>query len=413
MNLEILLYENRKAKLLNILKIGINPFKKFVSTGEIEEELGLVQSREDLLNIIMNTFDKDENIILPIIGGVGTGKTHLYWSLKKRLHFYNTFYISLENVYRKFYYNMYSEYIEEMGGGEVLRSITNKLCAEWGATERKFGFFHIADIDKVRNSAFEKLKSNFDNKIALNDVINAITSHQLDPYKRVEAERWLLGELMDIRDLSHLNILYDLKRKSYAYTMLKIIIENSELRSVIFIDDFEKIVSLMKGDKKSEEIFDPSWLYGEEHIQSPETRSAQKALDKILDLQKIRGLRIIITLKSIDALEEIKSIIREKNSQLLATMKEPIILSNFLENDIFQFYKENMKTFLKNNNYLEFFEEFPDSYFPLNENILKYIHACSQGNPREIIKFFIKIFNEIIFSNNNFDNILSYYENQC
>ena len=413
MNLEILLYENRKAKLLNILKIGINPFKKFVSTGEIEEELGLVQSREELLNKIMNTFDRDENIILPIIGGVGTGKTHLYWSLKKKLLFYNTFYISLENVYRKFYYNMYSEYIEEMGGGEVLRSITNKLCAEWGATERKFGFFHVADIEKVRKSAFEKLMSNFDDKIALNDVINAITSHQLDPYKKVEAERWLLGELMDIRDLSHLNILYDLKRKSYAYTMLKIIIENSELRSVLFIDDFEKIVSLMRGDIKSEEIFDPSWLYGEEHIQSPETRSAQKALDKILDLQKIRGLRIIITLKSIDALEEIKTIIREKNNQLIATIKDSLILSNFLENDIFQFYKENMKTFLKNNNYLEFFEEFPDSFFPLNEQIIRYIHACSQGNPREIIKFLIKIFNEIIFSDDNLESIISYYENQC
>ena len=169
----------------------------------------------------------------------------------------------------------------------------------------------------------------------------------------------------------------------------------------------------MKGDKKSEEIFDPSWLYGEEHIQSPETRSAQKALDKILDLQKIKGLRIIITLKSIDALEEIKTIIREKNNQLLATMKEPIILSNFLENDNFQFYKENMKTFLKNNNYLEFFEEFPDSLFPLNEQIIRYIHACSQGNPREIIKFLIKIFNEIIFSDDNLESIISYYENQC
>ena len=218
---------------------------------------------------------------------------------------------------------------------------------------------------------------------------------------------------MDIRDLSHLNILYDLKRKSYAYTMLKIVIENSELRSVLFIDDFEKIVSLMKGDIKSEEIFDPSWLYGEEHIQSPKTRSAQKTLEKILDLQKIKGLRIIITLKSIDALEEIKSIVREKNSQLITTIKEPTFLSKFLENDTFQFYKENLKTFLKNNNYLEFFEEFPDSYFPLNEKILNYIHTYSQGNPREIIKFFIKIFNEIIFSNDNFDNILSYYENQC
>ena len=44
-----LLYENKKARFLQFLKMGINPFKKFVSTGEIKEEVGLVPSRQKFL----------------------------------------------------------------------------------------------------------------------------------------------------------------------------------------------------------------------------------------------------------------------------------------------------------------------------------------------------------------------------
>ena len=45
----MLLYENKKIKLLNYIKTGLNPFKNFVSTGEIEERLGVVQSRKDII----------------------------------------------------------------------------------------------------------------------------------------------------------------------------------------------------------------------------------------------------------------------------------------------------------------------------------------------------------------------------
>ena len=166
----MLIYENKKAKLLNILRIGINPFKKFVSTGEIKEELGFVSSRKSLMESIINIIKSNENFILPIIGEVGAGKTHLFWNLKKKLLYHNTFYISLEN-YRKFYYHLYSEYIEELGV-EFLRSIANKLCNEWGALERKFGFFHVADINKVRKTAYKKISNEFEDKIALNDIIN-------------------------------------------------------------------------------------------------------------------------------------------------------------------------------------------------------------------------------------------------
>ena len=386
----------------------INPFKKFVATGEIKEELGFVSSRKGLMESIINIIKSNENFILPIIGEVGAGKTHLFWNLKKKLLFHNTFYISLEN-YRKFYYHLYSEYIEELGV-EFLRSIANKLCNEWGALERKFGFFHVADINKVRKTAYRKISNEFEDKIALNDIINAITAHQLDPYKKLEAENWLLGELMDFRDLAHLNLLYDLRRKSYAFNMLKIIIENSKLGSVLFIDDFEKIISLMRPEEGSEEIFDPSYLYGSEES-SLDNIAAQKILEKILNLQKIRSIKIIITLNSIDSLEEIKRNIQEKEKNLLLTFKKPLFLSNLEENDIYKFYMKNMKNFLKTVNYLEFIEENPDSYFPLNQNILKNIYNKANGNPRQIIKLLIKIFNEIIYTDDKLENIIQSYEN--
>lgn len=404
----MLLYENKEAKFINILKIGINPFKKFVSTGEINEDLGLVESREPLLESIINIIENNENFILPIIGPVGVGKTFLYWSLKRNLVYHNMFYISLEN-YRKFYYHLYSEYIEELGV-EFLRSIANELCNNWGALEKKFGFFHVADIEKVRQTGFQKISESFNDKIALNDIINAITAHQLDPYKKLEAEKWLLGELMDYRELSHLNLLYDLRRKSYAFSMLKIIIENSKLGSVLFIDDFEKIISLMKPEEGSEEIFDPSYLYGTESIH-PDNVAAQKILDKIINLQNIKNIKIIITLNSIESLEEIKRIVKEKYNDLTITIENPLFLNKFEENDIYEFYKKNLENFLKIVNYLKFLEENPNIYFPLNEKILRNIYYKSNGNPREIIKLLIKIFNEIIYTDKTLEDIVQIYEN--
>jgi len=408
----MLLFENKQRKLLNILKLTGSPFKKFVSTGEIKEDLGVTQSRQELLYKIIDIMEKNDNIILPIIGKVGTGKTHLYWALKHGFHNYNIVYLSLENVYKRFYYNTYSEFVENMGVGP-LRNITNNLCNKWGATERKFGFFHFADIKKIRDSAYKEWNSYFEDKEALNDAINAITAHCLDPYKKVEAERWLLGDLMDFRDLSRLNLNYDLRKKNNAFTMLKILTENAKINSILFIDDFEKVISIagpIKEAEEEEEVFDPSWLYGAKT--SPDKITAEKTLDKILELYKIKGLRIIITLKSLEFFNEIKSKIKEKNGSLLSIVKEPIFLSNFLIDDIFQFYKKSIEYFFGGINYLDYSIDFPNSsdYYPLNKKTLEYIYNTTKGNPREIIKLLIKIFNEIISSNENIEDILKKYQ---
>lgn len=406
----MLLFENKEQKLINLLKFTGSPFKKFVSTGEIDEDIGLVKSRQDIMHSIINIIEKNENFILPIIGDVGTGKTHFYWALKHELYYYNIIYISLENVLKKFYYYTYSEFIENMDV-EVLRSIAKRLCNEWGALKRKYGFFHLADIEKIRKVAYEEWAPKFENKVAIMDVINAITAHQLDPYKRIEAERWLLGEVLDIRELSRLNLMHDLREKNNSYTMLKVLVENSMVSSVLFIDDFEKIITMMKPiiiEEETEEVFDRSWLYGTR--ESPDKKTAEKILDKIVQLNKIEGLKIIITLKSEEFYKEIMREFEYKNSNLLHVLKEPIILPDFIEEDLSRFYKNNLEFFFGSINYFDYFRDFSNSYFPLNEKVLKYVYNQTKGNPRELIKLLIKIFNEILLSNENLDDIIEKYQ---
>ncbi|MFX1497693.1 MAG: hypothetical protein ACFFBH_09220 [Promethearchaeota archaeon] len=408
----MLLYEDKKGIFLNFLKSGINPFEKFVSTGEIKEDLSLVKSRKELLDSIVNVIEKKKNFILPIIGNVGVGKTHLYWALKNSLYYFNTIHISLEKVYKKFFYHTYSEFIETIEV-EPLRNIINQLCNSWGALERKYGFFHVIDIEKVKKEAYNKINAKFqdDEKSALLDVLTGITTHQLDPYKRIDAERWLLGELMNVRELSRLNLTYDLRKSKLAFIMLKILIENSKLGTVLFIDDFEKIVSYPKslGEEDEDEVFDRSWLYGKK--QSPDDFVSQKVLEKILKLQRIEDLRLIIVLRSVDSLEQVKKKIKKAKTPLTLELLEPFYLQKFTEEDLFEFYLKTMELFLQNFNYLHFYDDFQGSFFPLTENILKRIYNIKNGNPRGISKLLIKIFNEIISSQEELRIILQKFEN--
>jgi len=421
----MLLFENKEQKLINILKFVGSPFKKFVSTGEIKEDIGLVPSRQEFLQNIVNIIESNENFILPIFGGVGQGKTHLFWALKNILYDYNTVYISLETVYKKFYYRTYSEFIESMAvkfGDKMdsedrvapLRNMTKQLCNEWGANQRKFGFFQIADIEKTKEVAFKKWAHKYEDKDALMDIITAITAHQLEPYKKFEAERWLIGELMGVRDLSRLNLKHDLRKRNHAFTMLRVFIENSNKKSLLFLDDVERVIPIQKSFYESteeaeeiEEVFDPRW-FGNKQV--PEKNPAEKTLDKILELHKIRGLRMIITLKSIEYFEELKKKIREKNRKLLIMLRKPLVMSDFKEEDLFEFYKNNLEFFFAKANYHEYSKFFSKSLFPLNESVLKYIYREADGNPREVIKYLIKIFNDIVISNEKLEEILEKYQ---
>jgi hypothetical protein len=292
-----------------------------------------------------------------------------------------------------------------------LKFVVNQICEDWGALERKYGFFHVVDIEKVKQTAFEQLSTTYRDlePETIIDAINGIATHQLDPYKKIEAERWLLGRLMDAKELSTLNLSHDLHKGKNAYILLRLLIENSKQGTILFIDDFEKIIKIMRPeDEASEEVFDPSWLYGSK--MSPNDIASEKIFTKITQLQKIERLRIIITLKSIESLEQIKKKYEDFDSELVPFIKEPLYLNNFSEDDIFEFYINTMNTFYDCIECNEFAQVFENPYFPLNEIILRKILEHTQGNPRAIIKILIKIFNEIIDDEENLESILKKFE---
>jgi hypothetical protein len=70
-----------------------------------------------------------------------------------------------------------------------------------------------------------------------------------------------------------------------------------------------------------------------------------------------------------------------------------------------------MENYIQNFNYSNFYKDYPNSYFPLNKKILSSIFHKAKGNPREITKHLINIFNEIVFSHENLEVVLKKYEN--
>ena len=217
---------------------------------------------------------------------------------------------------------------------------------------------------------------------------------------------------MSYKELSRLNVNRDLKKNRYAFTLLKILIENSKLGSVLYVDDFERLLSLMKitgvEDESEEDIYSSSWLYGDDK-NSPDIIVANKILDKISELRNINGLKIVITLKTPEKFEEIKRIFNEKNSELDSVLIKPLILNNFDEGDLFFFYKENMRVYFEKLDFLEILDENPDTLYPLNEKILKRIYNLAEANPREIIKHLIRIFNAISYIDENLEVIIDEY----
>ena len=192
--------------------------------------------------------------------------------------------------------------------------------------------------------------------------------------------------------------------------MLRLLIENSKSGTILFLDDFGKIISIMSPQsERAEEIFDPSWLYGTEA--TPNDIVADKIFNKIVQLQNIEDLRIIITLKSKESLVDIKKKYSEKNPELLSSIREPFYLLEFKEEDVYELYSSTMSKFYESIDNIEFTKAFQNPYFPLNKRILRNIFERAEGNPRAIIKLLIKIFNEIIYSNDSIDAILKGYEN--
>jgi hypothetical protein len=407
----------QKKKFMTKLFYGLPPFDQFVAKGDLETTEEIFFSRKEVMKRISNQINNTQHsLLIPVVGETGNGKTHFMWGIKNTFNIdaFTTF-IALPRSKDKFYYYVYSDFLEEFAATH-LREFTQNFGDRFGANEHLFGFFRTHNTVKVFMNAYESLKENFRHRTALEQCVSVTISHLMNPEKFQVAERWLLGEMMDFDDLFVLNVNEDLSGKFMAETMLKLLINNYNPGILLLFDDFEK--ASHEYSSLGTSYFDDDFDEDSENNEEEET-----LIEKIAKLLiNTDNFKIVISMGFPDA-EKILSEFKEKlgDKRLMA---DPISLTKISLNDVYQLYLERMKKFCyankANHPVIEFSlndasrdkSEIPDIlFFPLTKAIIKHIYEISGGNARRILKNFKRIFDALIFEELKVENLNLDYKN--
>jgi hypothetical protein len=406
----------QKKKFMNKLFYGLPPFDQFVAKGDLEETEDIFLSRKEVMKKISNQINNTKHsLLIPVIGETGNGKTHFMWGIKNTFNIeaFTTF-IALPRSKDKFYYYVYSDFLEEFAASH-LREFTQNFGDRFGANERLFGFFRTHNTDKVFMNAYESLKEEgFRYKTALEQCVSVTISHLMNPEKFQVAERWLLGELMEFDDLFVLNVNEDLSGKHLAETMLQLLINNYNPGILLLFDDF---------DKASHEYSSLGTSYFEDDFDddSENNEEDETLIEKIVNLLvHSNNFKVVISMGFADA-ENILSAFKEKLADK-SLMSDPISLTNITLNDVYQLYLERLKKFcyankanhpvieLSLNDYTS--QDISDTlFYPLTKDIINHIYDVSDGNARRVLKNFKRIFDALIFEEIKVENLNIEYKN--
>ncbi len=405
----------QKKKFMNKLFYGLPPFDQFVAKGDLEETEDIFLSRKEVMKKISNQINNTKHsLLIPVIGETGNGKTHFMWGIKNTFNIeaFTTF-IALPRSKDKFYYYVYSDFLEEFATSH-LREFTQNFGDQFGANEHLFGFFRTHNTVKVFMNAYESLKDEFRYKTALEQCVSVTISHLMNPEKFQVAERWLLGELMEFDDLFVLNVNEDLSGKHLAETMLQLLINNYNPGILLLFDDF---------DKASHEYSSLGTSYFEDDFDddSENNEEDETLIEKIVNLLvHSNNFKVVISMGFADA-ENILSAFKEKLADK-SLMSDPISLTNITLNDVYQLYLERLKKFcyankanhpvieLSLNDYTS--QNISDTlFYPLTKDIINHIYEVSDGNARRVLKNFKRIFDALIFDELKVENLNIEYKN--
>lgn len=88
-------------------------------------------------------------------------------------------------------------------------------------------------------------------------------------------------------------------------------------------------------------------------------------------------------------------------------INEPIKIANFSTKDSKDYYLEALKLYRKNHD----LSAIPNNkFFPLTEKLILLVYEYTLGNPREIIRNFQQIFDEIIFDETPIEQLEKKFE---
>jgi len=372
----------------------ILPFSNFVSRGDIPDKVDIARPRSyidrEVYRLVQQTYRDKASRLIPILGSAGTGKTHAYHSFKdkerenkKRLERaedveeidagkfassvdWTIVYVPSPPASIRVLLHVYTCIIEELGA-ELLDIVSEKLVKKWGGSKK--GIFQKPKLDEVIQMGIREFPGVFA------DCVKALVTYQLDKNKKNLAERWLLGEDLEIEELRELGINSVVEEDDVCLSLIKIITENLDRVLILYFDEIES----------------PYRMLGEV--------AERKFLEIIKRLyNEVKGLVITIAV-----LKEIwPRIIEIADAPLRSRMEPEQELMPFSLNDLKIFFSKSMEAFWEDNNLN------PPLYplFPLNEKLIEMIYEKTKGNPRNSIKLCRRFIDKIVMEEMTVDELL-------
>lgn len=372
----------------------ILPFSNFVSRGDIPDKVDIARPRSyidrEVYRLVQQTYRDKASRLIPILGSAGTGKTHAYHSFKdkerenkKRLERaedveeidagkfassvdWTIVYVPSPPASIRVLLHVYTCIIEELGA-ELLDIVSEKLVKKWGGSKK--GIFQKPKLDEVIQMGIREFPGVFA------DCVKALVTYQLDKNKKNLAERWLLGEDLEIEELRELGINSVVEEDDVCLSLIKIITENLDRVLILYFDEIES----------------PYRMLGEV--------AERKFLEIIKRLyNEVKGLVITIAV-----LKEIwPRIIEIADAPLRSRMEPEQELKPFSLNDLKIYFSKSMEAFWEDNNLN------PPLYplFPLNEKLIEMIYEKTKGNPRNSIKLCRRFIDKIVMEEMTVDELL-------
>jgi len=337
----------------DILRENPLPFQRYVSRGDMPDEVDICEPRKDVEEAILEAIElvRIDNTprIVPVLGEAGMGKTHLYWALKEKekTHNFIAVYVPSPPNPLRTILHLYT-CLMDVAGITLIENAANRLLETYGSTEKK-SFLSVFGRRKKEFSVHQTYSG------VASDIVKVLLIYATNFALRNTAERWLLSETLDEEDLEKLGVRSILDDDETCFAALKILLDNADKVVLFYFDEMET----------------PLRIWGEEA-----ERQILETMKKLYN--ELKNCCFIIT----SLPETWEQLTRIMDASLSSRMELPAYLKPFSINDIKKFYVEHMKLYWE-----QFNLALPDDpHFPLKEEEFEKIYEVTKGNPRGVIK---------------------------
>lgn len=357
---------------MRALREGSMPFERFVSRRDIRDVVDIPAPRAEIdtvvLDAIADTARDKACRLIPILGTVGSGKTHTYWAYKDLEHktrnpavgvegktqvdstpVWSVVYVPCPLPPVRIIQHIYTCIMDELGQ-EVLEQCALNLVSRWAGKKDRNGRAKKKGIEEAIRQGLQEYPGSYA------DCIKVLATYALDKNLRLLAERWLFGEDLKEKQLDALSVNSTLESDDVCWAMTRLLTANAGRVFVFFFDDFFENVGPARDAKMETHFLDILRTFYSE----------------------IKNTILILT----DNKENWPNTLALADRNLRSFMASPLEVLPFTLDDVKQYFTKTMEQYWAENH----LPQPPSPLFPLNEMVLEILFEKTNGNPRNTVK---------------------------